>query len=92
MSTAIEKKYMGEIASLGCVICGSPAEIHHIRQGQGMSQRASNFLVIPLCPHHHRLGGHGESIHQGQGMFEMRYDDELRLLAKTIERIFKRSL
>ena len=32
----------------------TPAEIHHIRTGQGAGQRADNFKVIPLCPIHHR--------------------------------------
>ena len=51
-----ERLYLGDVASMGCIVCRnsewgeSPAEIHHIRNGQGMSQRASNYETIPLCP------------------------------------------
>nr|WP_290123657.1 Ref family recombination enhancement nuclease [Wohlfahrtiimonas chitiniclastica] len=50
-----EQKHMSRVADLGCIVCRnlgygrSPAEIHHIRDGQGMSQRASNYEVLPLC-------------------------------------------
>ena len=73
-----EKKYLGAVASLGCMVCGGPAEIHHIRQFAGMSQRASNWLVVPLCPGHHRTGRN--SIHNNT-MNEGAY------LAKTIEAV-----
>lgn len=85
-----EKHYMSSVASLGCILCrhlgheGTPAELHHVREGQGMSQRASNFLVVPLCPEHHRgaSGLHG----LGTRGFQTRYKlDEMDLLAMTIE-------
>ena len=37
------KSYLGRVADLGCLICRGPAEIHHVRFGQGMSQRASDY-------------------------------------------------
>lgn len=39
----------------------TPATIHHIRAGQGMSQRASHFETVPLCREHHQgdEGVHG---------------------------------
>ncbi len=81
---------MARVASLGCVVCRNlgfgptPASVHHIRTGQGMSQRASNYLVIPLCPQHHTDGGKGVAIHAGQQSFEAIYGSELDLLAQTI--------
>ena len=51
-----EKEHLSKVASIGCIVCmnqgseGTPAEIHHIRHGNGMSQRANNYEVIPLCP------------------------------------------
>ena len=51
-----EKEHLSRVANVGCIVCRmqgneeSPAEIHHIRSGQGISQRASNYEVIPLCP------------------------------------------
>lgn len=81
---------MGRVAELGCVLCrhlgfdGTPAEVHHIREGQGAAQRASDFLTVPLCPEHHR-GGTG--LHGlGTKAFERTYKlSELDLLAMTVE-------
>lgn len=64
---------------------GVQAEIHHIREGQGMSQRAAHFLTVPLCPSHHRTGGEGVAFHAGPKRFEMLYGTELDLLGRTIE-------
>lgn len=88
-------KYLDAVADLGCVVCRNlghgitPAEIHHLRAGQGMAQRASDALVIPLCPTHHRLGGHGVAIHADRKWFEQLYGPELRLLAQTIQDVWK---
>jgi hypothetical protein len=64
----------------------TPAEIHHLRDGSGMSQRASNWLIVPLCAEHHR----GDSGLHGLGTrgFEARYRlSELDLLASTIRAV-----
>ena len=86
-STKIEKRYLGKIAQLPCCLCGaSGVEIHHLREGQGMSQRADNFLTIPLCPSCHRdniLGIHGQKT-----MLKIIKTTELQLLADTLEKIF----
>ncbi|HJV52831.1 MAG TPA: Ref family recombination enhancement nuclease [Noviherbaspirillum sp.] len=96
MSTSIEKNHMNAVANIGCILCRhmdlgtTAAELHHVREGQGMAQRASNFLVVPLCPEHHRgaSGLHG----LGTRGFYTRYRlDELDLLAMTIEVLSKRS-
>ena len=45
MSTKAEKRHMGRVASLGCYLCRqlgygeTPAQVHHVREGQGMAQR-----------------------------------------------------
>ena len=89
--SAAGARHMGRVARLGCVVCRnlghgeSPAEVHHIREGQGLSQRASDYLVCPLCPIHHRLGGIGVAFHAGQESFERMYGSELELLAQTIK-------
>jgi hypothetical protein len=88
--TVRERAHKSRVAELGCAVCRrlglgeTPAELHHVREGQGMSQRASDFLVIPLCPSHHRGS---EGLHGlGTRGFERRYGvDELGLLAETIE-------
>jgi hypothetical protein len=75
--TKAEREYMGLVASMGCVICQRPAECHHITSGVGMSQKASNMDVIPLCPDHHRNGGYGVAIHAGKKGWEKIHGPEL---------------
>lgn len=87
-----EKEYMNRVQSLGCIICRKPAQIHHPRFSQGMAQRASNYLVIPLCPDHHQHGGHGVAIHAGRQAFERLYGTELELLAQTIGEVYEKTI
>lgn len=82
--TAAECEHMGRVAALGCILCGSPAEVHHIRDGHGMSQRASNWLTIPACAEHHR-GPRG--LHGDRSALRAAKLTELDLLAMTIERL-----
>lgn len=87
-----EREYMGRVAELGCFMCRhlgfgpTPAQVHHIRTGQGMSQRASHYLTVPLCETHHanysRDGIHGmREVWNRQGL------NEMDALADTIERL-----
>ena len=91
--TNAEKRWIGKAVGRGCIVCrnlgygASPAEWHHIREGQGAAQRAGNFLAIALCPNHHRLGGSGVAIHAGQKTWENLYGTELDLLDQTIEEL-----
>lgn len=62
MATKLERTYLNAVAGLGCIVCAnqghedSPAEIHHLRRGKGISDRSMYWDCIPLCPIHHRLG------------------------------------
>ena len=94
--TKAEKEYLNRVQALGCmagapmgsdIICGLPAEIHHITTGMGMGQRAGHYEVIPLCPDHHRNGGYGFAIHAGQGTWESVYGSELDHLKETKRRL-----
>ena len=78
---------MQQVADKGCVVCGGPAEIHHITTGVGMGQRASNYQVIPLCPFHHRLGGSGYAIHAGKKTWEAKYGSEMDHLHRVQEEL-----
>lgn len=83
--------YMGRVAELGCVVCWKrgfrdvPAELHHPRFAAGMGQRASDWLVIPVCPYCHR-GSKG--IHGDRTILRQLKCDEAELLAWTIARAF----
>ena len=91
--SAAGARHMARVAALGCCVCrnlgypDSPAQVHHIREGQGAGQRAADFLTIPLCPQHHLQGGEGIAFHAGQRQFEALYGSELDLLAQTIREL-----
>lgn len=75
---------------MGCILCrhtgtpGTPSEVHHLRDGQGMGQRAPNNLTIPLCAYHHR--GPGGYHGMGKRGFESVYGvTERELLVMTDE-------
>ncbi len=79
--------WKSKVASLGCILCRhlelgeTPANLHHVRDGQGLSQRSVDWLVVPLCKEHHqgKTGVHGGKFYQHWKM------DELDLLAMTIQ-------
>ena len=81
-ATKAEKAHMDAVASLGCLLCTMPAEIHHIRAGQGMGQRASNYEVLPLCPRHHRAE-YREGFHRAPRTWQEAHGTERDLLAKV---------
>lgn len=39
-----------------CIICGKPAERHHIFGGSNRRNSTVDGLILPLCPEHHREG------------------------------------
>ena len=87
-----EVMHKNALADLGCMLCHEiygkwvAPQIHHIRTGQGMSQRAEDFLAIPLCPDCHQ-GPQG--IHGDRSLLKVVKMTELDLLAKTIEELWK---
>ena len=97
--TKSEREYLNRLAALGCIICrneglyGVAAEIHHIRDGQGMGQRASHYETVPLCAshyetvplcaRHHRTGGYGVAFHAGKKAWEAKYGTERDLMAQA---------
>ena len=83
MTTKAEKRYLDRVASLPCQCCGAEGvHVHHVREGQGMAQRAQNCLAVALCPACH-TGSQG--IHGDRRLLKARKLDEMDLLAKTIE-------
>jgi hypothetical protein len=90
-ATAAEKRHLGKVAALGCIVCshclgihGTPAIVHHIRSGQGKS-RAPHTMTLPLCPDHHQFSGFG--VHDiGRAEFEQMYGiSEVGLLLIVLE-------
>ena len=87
-----EREHYARIADIGCVVCllqgygYSPCEIHHIRSGVGLAQKAHWRKAIGLCHAHHRTGGRSVAIHAGIESFEVMIGmSELELLQKQLE-------
>lgn len=89
--TKAEAAHLSRLAAFGCIACyldgnaGTPAEMHHIREGKGMAQRASHFECIPLCPAHHRGTMHPvvPSVHLSPFAFKAQYGTEYDLMTKV---------
>jgi len=81
------KDWMNSVAELGCGMCRrmgypeTPAQLHHPREGVGKGQRASDWLVIPLCPEHH-TGSRG--WHGTRNDFKLHNTNEWDILADTL--------
>lgn len=90
--TREEREYHEQIAGMRwCALCDAlghagaqDVHVHHIRDGQGSGQRASHWLVVPLCPSCHQgpMGVHGDRTFMRIAKVE-----ELDLLAATIRRV-----
>lgn len=86
--TKDEKKWLSDVAELGCICCrnmgfgASLAEIHHVRTGQGMAQRASHTDVLPLCPPHHRAC-YETGFHASPKSWQEIHGSEAELLEQT---------
>lgn len=84
-----EIAYHEALAERPCVLCELLCQdqvgrttIHHIREGQGMSQRASHWLVVPLCEDCHQGKG---GVHGDRSLLRIAKVEELDLLAITIQ-------
>jgi len=81
-----DKRHLERVAKLPCATCGfTGVHVHHIREGQGLGQRAGDWLTIPLCPSCHTgpLGVHGDKT-----MMKLMHTDELDLLNSTLRRLY----
>jgi hypothetical protein len=59
------KRFHTFVAEQGCLVCGSPAIVHHVR---GYADKAGSitrdhWLVTPLCPAHHDVQHGRWSVH-----------------------------
>lgn len=89
--TRAEKHHLAKVAASGCIACrklgyeDTPAEIHHIRDGMGLSVRSTHYETIPLCPGHHRHADN--SIHRSKARFESEFGTERELLAEVLNEL-----
>lgn len=80
------RSHLQRIKELPCGLCGqdAPSSAHHIREGQGMAQKASDYLAIPLCYACHQ-GPKG--LHGDRSLWRVYRKEELDVLAETIARL-----
>ena len=90
--TAEQQRYHDQVRDLGCLICGQPAAIHHVREGLGMGQAVDHDRVLPLCYSHHQGEELGDiSLHGNTKEFEEMYGTEIeleKLLGKCFQQPF----
>jgi hypothetical protein len=86
MKRITSRAHIERIKRMDCILCGAPgpSSAHHLREGQGMGQRADDVLAVPLCWHCHQGP---EGIHGNRALLRVRKMEELDLLAMTIERL-----
>ena len=91
-ANAAESRHMSRVAELGCYLCRrigygpTPAQVHHLRDGEGMAQRGSHWLTVPLCERHH-ANSSPDGIHGGRAEWKRHQADEWDALADTIQRL-----
>lgn len=89
------KEHLSRVAALGCYLCRhlgygySGAQIHHLREGQGMAQRANDMLTIPLCDTHH-ANSSVDGIHGQRRAWKLASVGEMDALADTLERLYSK--
>ncbi|MFM5175215.1 Ref family recombination enhancement nuclease [Aeromonas caviae] len=90
--TKADKQWLDDVRSLGCIACrnagygATPAEIHHVRSGSGMAQRAEHTRVLPLCPRHHRAS-YPTGFHAAPKSWQAEHGSEETLLAQVAREI-----
>lgn len=91
MRTSKASRWLGRVKLLPCVLCdalglpqASPTQAHHLREGQGMAQRSSDYLTAALCRGCHQ-GPRG--VHGDRTLLKIAKVEELDLVATTIERL-----
>lgn len=85
--SAAMKRYHDKIAALPCLVCGSPATVHHVTatiHGGRVSRRDDR--VAPLCPVHHQIQhGPRESVEAlGHRGFYLTYGIDLMAEAERL--------
>lgn len=88
MACCIEARLRAaRLALHGCMVrgCTGRPEIHHLRDGQGLSERAPWWETIPLCREHHQgtYSTHGRD----RAQFHADNGTEREMLARVNKRL-----
>lgn len=90
--TRADKQWLDDVSSLCCIACRNAdlgpsfAEIHHVRSGAGIAQRAAHTQVLPLCPRHHRAC-YPTGFHAAPKSWQAEHGSEETLLAQVAREV-----
>ena len=73
--------HMLAVKALGCLICGAPAEAHHLPGPR------DDMRTIPLCPRHHRTEYGPGAYHFSRPAFNAAHGSDDELLSLTLEKL-----
>lgn len=73
-----DRDHMARIAARGCLICGAPAQAHHVDTltPKNAGPKVSDYLTAPLCPTHH-TGDQNDCAHNGERAFWIRHNIDI---------------
>jgi hypothetical protein len=83
---AVEAAHIARVAEMGCLVCGSPATVHHVTSDGFKRLSRSHRRVVPLCPRHHQIQhGPRESVEAlGHAGFTATYGIDLLFAAEQL--------
>lgn len=70
-----DREHMARIAARGCLVCGAPAQAHHVDivLPKSMGPKVTDYATAPLCQRHH-TGDQNDCAHNGEREFWHRHD------------------
>jgi hypothetical protein len=51
--SAEEARHIERVAQMGCLVCGAPAQVHHVTSDGTKREGRRHDRVVPLCREHH---------------------------------------
>lgn len=85
-TTAAERRHLDRVAAMPCLVCESPATVHHVTSDGYQRLTRTHERVVPLCPRHHMIqfGAHESVEALGHAGFTEAYGIDLLERAKQI--------
>lgn len=85
-TTAVERRHLDRVASMGCLVCEMPSTVHHVTSDGFQRLTRTHRRVVPLCPRHHMIQfGPRESVEAlGHAGFTATYGIDLLAVADQL--------
>jgi len=85
-TTAAERRHLGRVAAMPCLVCESPSTVHHVTSDGYQRLTRTHERVVPLCPRHHMIqfGSHESVEALGHLGFTQAYGIDLLQRAKEL--------